>query len=607
MHWQYTPYIWPLILSALLAWTAAALIWRRRPAVGATILVVLALLLGLWAALYAAEIASVGLEAKLFWTKLQYFCIPFAAPLFMIFAWRYSTGGRSPSIKQALLLNLVPALTVLVVWTIGRHGLFYQNIGLDSSGAFSVVTKTYGPWFWFFYLYNSFLMLLGSIALLRLAFTTLRTYRGQAISMLAVGLLPWMGNLAYVVGQSYGLRLDLTPVALSLSAILTYWALFRHGLFDIVPAARDAIVESLADAVMVMDNQRRVVYLNPAAARLIGADRDALIGRSVREILAPWPELLERYRGIFEAQDEFVLTESGRQRSFDLSISPLRDGRGRLTGRVATLHETTERKLLEEQLRQSQKMEAIGILAGGIAHHFNNLLTVINGYTEMALKNLPNEAPVRQDLETALKAGRQAAELIRQLLVFSRRERSHAEVVDLNTILREMDKMLPLFLGEEITLELRFCEEPLWVKADPRQIEQIVANLLTNARDAIQETRTDGRVTITTAKVPSSPSPEMSGLAWARLSVQDTGVGISPAVREHLFEPFFTTKEVGRGTGLGLATTYGIVRELGGQIEVQSAPGEGATFHVMLPLAATPSQATVQTGMKEIPWGNQVA
>ena len=165
-------------------------------------------------------------------------------------------------------------------------------------------------------------------------------------------------------------------------------------------------------------------------------------------------------------------------------------------------------------------------------------------------------------------------------------------MVDLNQVLRGMDKMLPLFLEEEIALEMRLSEEPLWVKADPRQIEQIMANLLTNARDAIQETHADGQVTITTTKVPACSATQDK--PCARLSVQDTGVGISPEVREHLFEPFFTTKEVGRGTGLGLATTYGIVRELGGVIEVQSAPGEGATFHVDLPLSASPS-ALVET------------
>ncbi len=155
MPWKYTPYIWPLIFSALLAWTAAALIWRRRPAIAANTLALLAFLLGLWAALYAVEIVSTTLEAKLFWTKLEYLCIPFSAPLFVVSAWRYTTGGRSPSLKQALLLNLVPALTIPVVWTADRHNLFYQNVGLASSGDFSFITKTYGPWFWFFYFHNT--------------------------------------------------------------------------------------------------------------------------------------------------------------------------------------------------------------------------------------------------------------------------------------------------------------------------------------------------------------------------------------------------------------------------------------------------------------------
>jgi PAS domain S-box-containing protein len=263
---------------------------------------------------------------------------------------------------------------------------------------------------------------------------------------------------------------------------------------------------------------------------------------------------------------------------------PFKDPSGRrFLGGMAV--DTTERGKLEEQLRQSQKMEAVGRLAGGIAHDFNNLLTIIGGYSQLLLERLQPGERAREQVQEIKKAGERAGALTRQLLAFSRRQVLAPQVLDLNAVVANLEKMLPRLIGEDVELVSRAGPELGRVKADPGQIEQIIMNLAVNARDAMPQ---GGRLSIETANadldetfarahVPTKPG------RYVMLSVTDTGVGMDAKVKAHLFEPFFTTKEHGKGTGLGLATVYGIVKQSGGYIWTDSEPGEGTTFSVYLP------------------------
>jgi PAS domain S-box-containing protein len=259
----------------------------------------------------------------------------------------------------------------------------------------------------------------------------------------------------------------------------------------------------------------------------------------------------------------------------------------------------------EEQLRQSQKMEAVGQLAGGVAHDFNNLLTVITGYSDLGMRRLESADPTRKNLEEIKKAGDRAASLTRQLLAFSRKQMFQERVVDLNSIVADMDKMLQRLIGEDIDLVSLLAPNLSRIKADPGQIEQVLLNLAVNARDAMPR---GGKLTIETGHATLDESYAKSHLAaetgqYVMLAVSDTGSGMDAETQKHIFEPFFTTKEVGKGTGLGLATVYGIVKQSGGNIWVYSEPGKGSTFKIYLPIAEELANAEAEANLADVPQG----
>jgi nitrogen-specific signal transduction histidine kinase/CheY-like chemotaxis protein len=253
----------------------------------------------------------------------------------------------------------------------------------------------------------------------------------------------------------------------------------------------------------------------------------------------------------------------------------------------------TERRQLEQQLRQAQKMEAIGNLAGGVAHDFNNIVTIITGYSDMLLSRIGPEGPMRRELEQIKKAGDRANSLTRQLLAFSRRQMLQPKVLDLNAVVTNLEPMLQRLIGENIELVIELKRELGQVKADPGQVEQVIMNLAINARDAMPQggkllLETDNAVLDEVDARRHLPMPPGS---YVHLAVSDTGHGMDAATQSRIFEPFFTTKEQGKGTGLGLSTVYGIVKQSGGYIWVDSEPGQGTTFKIYLPRVVAPADS----------------
>ena len=366
------------------------------------------------------------------------------------------------------------------------------------------------------------------------------------------------------------------------------------------------ILESAVTAIITIGERGVIEDINPATERLFGYSASELLGENVK-ILMPEPYRSEHdgYISNYVATGLKKIIGIGREvsgRRKDGSIFPVHlsvsefaaDGRRYFTGMI---HDISDRMHVEEALRESerrlahsQKMEAVGRLAGGLAHDFNNLLTVIMGHSQVLLNDMGVGHPLKNKIEEMQKAGERAAALIRQLLTFSRRQPSEPKVLDLNLVLINLETMLRRLIGEDIDLTLSASRENLRVKADPAQLEQIVMNLVVNARDAMPK---GGKLVIESASANLGRTPvyHLSPLppgAYVRLSVSDTGCGMPPEVQAHIFEPFFTTKEMGKGTGLGLSTVYGIVTQSGGHIWVDSEPGKGSILTVVLPAVEAP-------------------
>jgi signal transduction histidine kinase len=355
-----------------------------------------------------------------------------------------------------------------------------------------------------------------------------------------------------------------------------------------------------------------ILDANPSFERITGIARSQAVGRRASELYGTGtPPYLDVYARV---------TLGGGPEMFETFFAPMDKAfsihaYATEAGRFATVFEDAtarrqaeeEKAALEEQLRQAMKMEAVGRLAGGVAHDFNNILTGILGYADLLLRSLPPEDPSRAEIREIASAGERAADLTRQLLAFSRKQLIAPKVLDLNEVLANSQRMLTRIIGEDVRLLFVPGENLGRVRADPGQIEQVLINLAVNARDAMPD---GGTLTVETADavIDAAYARTQVGVTpgvYVRLAVSDSGHGMTPEVKAHLFEPFFTTKEKGKGTGLGLSTVYGIVRQNGGFVHVYSEPGRGSTFRIYFPRVEDAADALPLTAPPTAPRGTE--
>ena len=404
----------------------------------------------------------------------------------------------------------------------------------------------------------------------------------------------WLGQNAWIMTDTAGKLVGMQAVARDITE--------RRRSEDALRSAEAkyrALVEQSLMGVYIMQNDR-LVYVNPKAADLLGYTQQEMI-----DAPSPYDFVHEQDRPL--VIDQLSRLDPVRAPSVQLAVRGVRkDGEviqveafcsvtefGSERAILTTVHDISDRVKLEDQLRQAQKMEAVGRLAGGIAHDFNNLLTAIRGNAELMSHRVKTDPTMAAEVDEILHAADRAASLTRQLLAFSRKQVLQPVALDLNEIVSSVSRMARRLIGTDVQLRLDLARSVSQVLADPAQVEQVLLNLIVNARDAMPS---GGNITVQTANVrleAARPEVVQAGIApgaFVMLAVTDDGIGMDQATQARIFEPFFTTKETGRGTGLGLSTVYGIVRQTGGAITVTSERGKGASFKVYLPAVAGESQ-----------------
>ena len=629
------------LASATLAWPNDLLSNRQaRPAIPPTVKLYVWTMVAVGALASAHALVEAGaLRAAPYWVGLAILTL-FAGP----FSIRVRSARATVSALETLVLAMAilfgPAPATLTVVMNALVGLLWSRDDRHYRTWFSVAERAIAIWLaaQLYYGLSDAAPLflapaeLGHVALPLLAMTTsyfLLTgwFAGTAVwvdhyvspfqvlkkqwtqlglnFVLSLGLLALLvvnvNNLALAAG---GLLIPLLLVAY-VSSKLTARRLERQTMTAAGDRTFQELAENSQDVLWIMDAQGfEFTYVSPAYERVWGRDR-----RDVRDPAKGWTGAIhiedrERVLAVLRPksvargfQVEYrVVRSDGTVRWIKDRGFPISDPDGVVRRIVGMAEDTTDRRKLEQQLVGSQKMEGMGRLAGGVAHDFNNLLTAILGYSELIVQQSDPGDPLHEDALEVQRAGEKAAALTRQLLAFSRRQALEMTVVDLNDVVRDVNKLLGRLIGEHITIDTRLAADLKAVTADRSQLEQILINLAVNARDAMPE---GGELTITTStadleETDTGPFTIPAG-RYAVLAVMDTGTGMDAQTQAQIFEPFFTTKGPGEGSGLGLATVYGTVKQLGGYIEVTSAPGRGTTFTISLPCIDRPAEHVAPT------------
>jgi PAS domain S-box-containing protein len=382
------PYSIVLIIIATISLFAATYVWLQRTAPGAIPLFAFLVSAAVWSASYAVEIASTTLAAKLFWIRIEYISIVLAPTMLLFLVLQYT--GRDTNFRpwQHILLGLEPAVILILMWTNETHGLIYQTWDLVFDGQLYSIEKTYGYGFWFHTIYSYLILGAGFILLIQTYQKASSIYRSQTGTIIAGMLVPWLANILYITKLNPFPELDLTPFAFTITGLILVWGLYRFQLFNIKPVAREAIIESLSDGVIVLDAENRIADINPAARKIVQLSNQEMIGKSANEVLSDWPELVRHLQDKSQTQTQVSRMDGDIQRYFNLRISTVANRRDSFNGRSILLHEVTENRAAQEQLRRLSRavqQSASTILitnTDGKIEYVNPSFTLTTGYTE---------------------------------------------------------------------------------------------------------------------------------------------------------------------------------------------------------------------------------
>ncbi len=665
----------------------------------------------LWAATALISVLSHAPEIKIISYKFQYVFIVSTPAAWLTFCLFYANRMRVLRISTLILLMLPQGLTLAMVASNPMHHLMFTAFEMVTPGNHYLLYPHFGPWFWVHTTYCYLLMFAGFILLTKHLLGSEAHYRRPVVSVMIGGLAPWISNVLFIFKISPVPHFDLTPVAFIISGLAFMWGIVRYRLLDIIPIARDTVIQNMTDGVVVVDNGQHILDLNPAAARLLGMEPGKLIGAKANHIIAWWPTtdstsdpthdnrppiielnvdhqpcfvrlvqtLLytngkplgflftlrdvtttlraeralrhseERFKSLSENAPVVIFTldnngiityinrawqntlghplrnvihqpfahfvspednahclemfaqltsgqhtqteaniymshQDGAMRLLNTSITTNSDAEGRIIGIIGMAKDVTTERRLQNQLTQSQKMQAVGTLAGGLAHDFNNLLMGMQANISMMRREIEPDTALLEKLNRIDDQIHNGVTLARQLLGYAHKSKHSIGPLEINPLIEDALHVVQR-AKKNITIENYFPDKPIQIKADKGQIELVLLNLFLNAVDAMPE---GGKLRVDSHLISSADLlrrwPQVAPHPYLEITVTDTGVGMDDDTRTQIFEPFFTTKPKGQGTGLGLATVYGTVQSHDGYIQVDSQPGKGATFRLLFPV-----------------------
>jgi PAS domain S-box-containing protein len=574
-----------LFLPPAAAAAAFPYTWRRRSVPGATPLAATMLALVWWGLGYALEVlAGADLPVKEFWATIKYVGVVVAPTAWLVLGVEYAGYQKWLTRRNLLGLSAVPLAILALALSNALHHWMWSGDRIVSSGPYQLLQVTYEAGFWVDFAYTYGILLVGAAFMLRAVVQRPPLYRRQVAALVLGVLVPWVGNFLYLFHLSPLGQLDITPFAFTVSVLAMMWSLLRYGLLEIVPVARSAVVEGMTDGMLVLDALDRIVDCNPAAERLLGLPSARLIGQPAGQALsapqAAWGELVERYRDVHTARDAISLGEGETQRDYDLQISALTDRNGRYGGRLIVLHDITDRRRAEEALRDrtlelQARNEELDAFAHTVAHDLKGPLTVITGYSQLLANQYTRMEPeaVNSVLERINQTGNKMTNIVNELLLLaSVGKLTHVAThsLEMASIVAEARAGLADRIAERKAEVLTPGEWPVAEGYAP-WIEEVWANYLSNA-------------------LKYGGDPPRIELGWDavpggyRFWVRDNGHGVAPDEQARLFTEF-TRLDQGRaeGHGLGLSIVKRIVEKLGGQVGIESAPGQGSTFTFTLP------------------------
>lgn len=584
MYWTHLSYLLANGIASVIALFLVLYLWRRRSLASAFYLMLLMAALTVWSTSVTFEYLGQSVSTKVLWSQISYIGIVCVGPLWLLFVVQY--GGRGGWFTRGRHIGLwvVPIIGLLLVWTNPMHNMIWPQVTVLPDPTWMVLKYSHGPGVWLVALYSYLMLFAGAAVLVMTVLRSTVLFKSQVVLLLVAAIIPFVSNLLYLLGIGSWNGQDIAPLMFVLSGLLFTAGIFRLGMLDIVPVARDLLIEELVDGVFVLDNAGRVVDLNPAAARLLAHNPRDVMGMRVEQALASWPALLAYFQQGGESHEEIEVRD---KLWYDVHVVPVRDRQGVTRGRLMLLREISTRKHAELELRRyTQELEQsnaeLDAFAHTVAHDLRNPLAVILGLGLLmeAQETVSNDADLAEQLQFMMESGRTMESIIDALLLHARVRRTGdvpRSGLDMGMIVDKVCSRLEGMIRErQATISL----PELWPEAYGYEIwiEEVWVNYLSNAL------KYGGRATEALAPEITVGYDVLDGGKGYRFWVRDNGPGLNEEERARLFIPFSRLhRDVKDGHGLGLTIVERIVRKLDGEVGVDSVPGAGSTFWFTLP------------------------